>query len=311
MKRVLLVFEPEKSSEAKELVGLVNKYFPHYELHAVIDSHNLESFIGLVNELYVVEKKIDKFNLQGWSQVVTDIAGLFHFDLLLVAATYWGRMLAPRVAAGLDIGLVADVTDLEVDGEIAMIRPAYSGQLFAKIVKQHCDTTMFTVRPGAFEEAVDQQLPTKINYCQEEILPSSIELLSVVDQGTVTDITEAKLLVAGGAGSEGYFNELKSFAKLLDGSAAASRKIVDAGLMSRTYQVGHSGHLVKPSLYIAIGIYGAVQHIEGIKRAQNVLSVNLDPQAPINSLSRWVVVGDGLEFIRVFTDIIEKYRKDA
>jgi electron transfer flavoprotein alpha subunit len=310
MKRSLIVVEPNMITHAQELIGLIRQYFPDYELNAVCLSSDAKLLDGDIEKLWVFDSVINLYDLGGWAKLSIEIANRIHFDLILVAATYWGRMLAPRIAAGLDVGLVADVTDVKINNEVVMVRPAYSGQLFASIVSQHCQSVMMTVRPGAFEPISNQRLNSSVEYYSLEIPFSGIEILSVEKQNISIDISKANLLVAGGAGSESYYARIKELAEQLDGLPAASRKIVDAGIMPRAYQVGHSGYLVKPALYIAIGIYGAVQHIEGIKKANNILSVNIDPQAAINSLARWVVIGDGETFIERFTNIIEKYRKE-
>lgn len=233
----------------------------------------------------------------------TDCVAALHrehrFDAILVPATPFGRMLAPRVAMRLHVGLVADVTGIRRRGdEIEMVRPAFSGKMMAHVVKVGDGPVMMTIRPRTF---ASEDRPRK----NTEILPYSApggsrpgpRLIERRPHPDARDIRESDVLVSGGGGVRRSFDQLKALADALGGLVSASRKVVDSGVAGRHVQVGQSGRTVSPELYIAIGISGSIQHVVGLRNARHVIAVNLDPNAPICALSDIVVEGDAHEFV--------------
>jgi len=234
------------------------------------------------------------------------------FDVLLIPATPFGRMLAPRLAKRLRTGLVADVTDIRRDGErIEMIRPAYSGRILAGIVNQGSGPVMMSIRPGVFTCESRGTLATEFReYRNPAGLRTGIKRLEVKEKARTYDIRDCRVLVSGGGGVKRRFDELRRLADLLNGQVSASRKIVDQGIAPRSIQVGQSGKTVNPRLYIALGIDGAIQHVEGLRNVGTIISVNTSRMAPLCSLSDIVVEGDALEFIDRLTERIEKDRNE-
>lgn len=239
------------------------------------------------------------------SRTLTDIIEQVHqkyqFDSILILATEFGRMIAPRLAMRLKAGLVADITDIEVVGqERRLIRPAYSGNMLASIV---CDSTpiMVSVHPNVFH--VDQLVKesTIINFQLSELKASSIEVLAVTTAEKGQDIREAKVIVSAGAGYQEELNQLRELANELNGTIAVSKQVVEANRAPREIQVGQSGKTVSPNLYIALGIYGSMQHVEGLKNVKDIISVNIDEGAPMNYLASLVVIGDAAEFAEKLT----------
>ncbi len=237
---------------------------------------------------------------------------LYHeheFDCIIFPATFFGRMLAPRLAMRLGVGLVADVTEIgEKDGTPALVRPAFDGKIFATIINAGKPPLMASIRPDVFRYDGDVKKNTKTVEFDPgiEYNKKVIQLLEKVEQPAVTDIRESAVLVSGGGGTKDYFDKLKPLADTLDGMVSASRSIVDSGLATRAIQVGHSGKVVSPALYIALGIYGSVQHIEGLREAEHIITVNTNKNAPIGSLSDIVVEGDAEAFIDMLCERISQ-----
>ena len=233
----------------------------------------------------------------------------YRFDTILIPATSWGRMLAPRLAMRLGVGLVADVVGLEhVQGELQMIRPAYSGKLMAGIVKKGDGPLMMSIRKNAFSPAgaTVSSVPRKV-LVHESQTPSRITFLGSRKKPQATDIRHAEVLVSGGGGVLGQFSRLEDLAVALGGQVAASRRLVDDQVAPRKIQVGQSGKTVSPQLYFALGISGSVQHLEGLKKVPHLIAVNTDREAPICSVADVVVVGDAIEFIDRLLKRIEQH----
>lgn len=238
------------------------------------------------------------------SRVLTDIIQqvqqTYDFDSIIVLATDFGRMVAPRVAMRLEVGLVADITAINSnEKERRLIRPAFSGNMLASIV---CESTpiMASVHPNVFHFKGTKE-PKVSDFVIDELKPSSIEVLAVAQETGSHDIREADVIVAAGAGYQADVTDLKEIAHKLKGAVAVSKPLVEQNRASREIQVGQSGKTVSPHLYIALGIYGSMQHVEGLKNVKDIISVNTDEGAPMNYLANLVVIGDAIEFINKLT----------
>ena len=238
------------------------------------------------------------------SRVLTDIIQqvqqTYEFDSIIVLATDFGRMVAPRVAMRLKVGLVADITAIDThQKERRLIRPAFSGNMLASIV---CDSTpiMASVHPNVFHFQGTKQ-PTVSQFAINQLKPSSIEVLAVTQEAGNQDIREAEVIVAAGAGYHADIADLNGIATKLKGAVAVSKPLVEQPRAPREIQVGQSGKTVSPHLYIALGIYGSMQHVEGLKNVKDIISVNTDEGAPLNYLANLVVIGDAVEFINKLT----------
>lgn len=239
------------------------------------------------------------------SRVLTDIIEQVHatykFDSIIILATDFGRMVAPRAAMRLKVGLTADITSIEVVGqERRLVRPAFSGNMLASII---CDSTpiMASVHPNVFHVAEAVKEPERIDFFPKDLKASSIEVLSITETAGEQDIREAKVIVSAGAGFQSEVDQLKELAELLKGAVAASKPLVEMKRAPREIQVGQSGKTVSPDLYIALGIYGSMQHVEGLKNVKDIISVNTDEGAPMNYLAGLVVIGDAAAFAEQLT----------
>lgn len=237
------------------------------------------------------------------SRMLTDIIEQVHqeyqFDSIIILATEFGRMVAPRLAMRLEVGLVADITDIQVGKRgKKLVRPAFSGNIMASIV---CESSpiMASVHPNVFHAEELTIVPEMIYFVPTELKASSIEVLEVIEgEESTVDIREADVLVSAGGGFKEPIDQLQGLADELTGQVSASKQLVDRKKAPREIQVGQSGKTVSPDLYIALGIYGSTQHIEGLKNVKEIISVNTDLGAPMNYLASLIVHGDAAEFAR-------------
>jgi electron transfer flavoprotein alpha subunit len=221
-------------------------------------------------------------------------------NIVLIGATHTGRDISSRVAATIDAGMTADCTELDVDtgnGELLARRPAFGGKMLATIRCDRHRPQMATARPGIFVPLPAQKgrkgrvEKVDVSWLSGNTYPTEV-IDYVLDTGV--DITKAEVLVAGGLGVGGPegFVKLQELADALGGLVACSRPVADKGWMERSRQVGQTGVSVRPKLYIAVGISGAIQHIEGMKEAGTVVAINKDPNAPIMHYADLALVGD-------------------
>ena len=222
-------------------------------------------------------------------------------EIVLVGATAIGRDLAPRVSARMHTGLTADCTRLEIQEEtnhLMMTRPAFGGNIMATILYPEHRPQMATVRPGVMQCAEKQTGDAS----QVEIFAvagleaaKNVEIVEIIKKiSECVDIADADVLVAGGRGmgSAENFAMLEELAGVLGGTVAASRAAVDAGWQDKSRQVGQTGKTVRPNLYIACGISGAIQHMAGMEESDVIVAINKDETAPIFEIADYGLVGD-------------------
>ena len=238
--------------------------------------------------------------------------------IVLYGATTIGRDLAPRIAARLNTGLTADCTKLEVadteagDKQFRMTRPAFGGNLMATIICPNNRPQMSTVRPGVMQKRQREEgragevtmFAPKFDSSRFKVKLVNTEMKCSCND----DIADAKILVSGGRGvknTEG-FNKLQALADTLGGMVASSRAMVDAGVVDHCIQVGQTGKTVRPELYVACGISGAIQHLAGMQNSDIIVAINKDPDAPIFEVADYGIVGD---LYKVIPQIMEAWDK--
>ncbi|MBV7276655.1 electron transfer flavoprotein subunit alpha/FixB family protein [Clostridium sp. PL3] len=256
---------------------------------------------GADKVIYADSPLLKHFTTDGYAKVICDLATEVKPEAVLVGATFMGRDLAPRVAARLSTGLTADCTSLDIDPEnknLLMTRPAFGGNLMATIVCSDHRPQMSTVRPGVFEKLAKDAARTgeiqKIaaNLSEADIRTKTLDVVKACKD--CMDIGEAKVIVSGGRGlgSKEGFEVLKELADVLDGIVAGSRAAIDNGWLDKAYQVGQTGKTVRPNLYIACGISGAIQHLAGMQDSDYIVAINKDADAPIMKAADLALVGD-------------------
>lgn len=250
---------------------------------------------------YVIAIKDRRILCHDAVNIAASLAGIqeaHNFDCILIAATSFGRVLAPRLAMTLNAPLCADVTMVEHrEGELFLVRPAFDGKMLAAVSCSGRRPFMASIRAGIFSHHAPGNKKGKVlEYQPAALKPWGVRLLEARRKEEAQDIRKSAVLVSAGAGVGRSLEKIQSLARELNGMIASSRKLVDTGIAPRSIQVGQSGKTVSPKLYIALGINGAIQHIEGIKRAEHIISVNTNRDAPLCSLSDIVVEGDAVEF---------------
>jgi electron transfer flavoprotein alpha subunit len=240
-------------------------------------------------------------------------------SIFLVGATSIGRSMGPRVAAKLKTGLTADCTSLNIDqdsGLLQQTRPAYGGNIMATIETTNSRPQMATVRYKMFQEAnlVDEPKGEVIHKPVDMgNLTDRVKVLGFEKAGEQVSISDADIIVSGGLGmgDPSGFELMQELATVLGGAVGASRPTIDEGWINYRHQVGLSGRTVRPTVYLACGISGAVQHQAGMKTSDVIIAVNKDPDAPIFGISNLGVVGDLYEVVPGLVEKIKEHGKDA
>ena len=270
------------------------------------------------DKVYLAESdQLDVFVEDTFTEVITGLIKEHKPNIVLFGATALGRSLAPRVASRLETGLTADCTGLEIDPEtkdLLQTRPAFGGNLMATIVCPNHRPQMASVRPKVFKPVQHDELRMgriiKYDY-KHHNLTQRAQLLAVLkDAAKTAGIAEAEIIVAGGLGL-GDAENFKITGKLAHAIGAvvgASRGAVDAGWASYAHQIGQTGKTVRPKLYIACGISGAIQHLVGMQSSEIIVAINKDPKAPIFNVADYCIVGDVLEVVPALTEEIKKVR---
>jgi electron transfer flavoprotein alpha subunit len=245
-----------------------------------------------------------------YAKLIADIARVQQADVLFIPATAMGKDLAPRVAIKLDAGLASDCTALAVEGgEIIATRPVYAGKALTK-VKITSASKVFTLRPNVFVAGELSGAAAAV-----EILPIDLKEqdLSCVVKGTKQtsgklDVAEADIIVTGGRGLKGpeNFGMIEQLAGALGAAVGASRAVVDAGWRPHDEQVGQTGKTVSPSLYIAVAVSGAIQHLAGMSSSKYIVAINKDKDAPIFQVASYGIVGDAFEIVPALTTEVKK-----
>lgn len=270
--------------------------------------------------MLVEHPELAEYRTLPYARVITDLLRRHRPSIVLLGGTPVGRDLAPRLASALRAGLTADCTalrigPLETGGRryeqlLHQIRPAFGGNLIATIVNPEMHPQMATVREGVMCTPARQ--PGRIGRI-ERVEPAfepgdfALQILERVMRLPEVDLARAQVIVAGGAGVGGPegFELIRELARVLGGEVGATRAAVDAGWVSSDHQVGQTGAVVRPRLYIAAGISGAAQHLVGMEHANTIIAINTDPHAPIFRLAHYRIVGD---LRRLIPQMIDAYR---
>lgn len=277
------------------------------ELTALLIGSNVEALAkdlvayGADKVLVANSHLLKNFTTDGYTKVICDLVNERKPEIVLVGASFIGRDLGPRVAARLSTGLTADCTGLDIDDatkDLLMTRPAFGGNLMATIECADHRPQMSTVRPGVFEKLqkdVNRKgtiEEVKLSLTEDDIRTKVEKVAKSIKD--VMDIGEAKIIVSGGrgVGNKENFTQLKELANILGGAVSGSRAAVDNGWIDKAYQVGQTGKTVRPTLYIACGISGAIQHLAGMQDSDYIIAINKDESAPIMKVADLALVGD-------------------
>ena len=255
---------------------------------------------GADNILLAEHPLLADYHTIAYTMVLEELVEKYRPNILLIGATPLGRDFAPRLSRRVGAGLTADCTDLTIDpdeGILLQTRPAFGGNVMATIANRYSRPQMATVRPGVMEVTKEPGKQGKVVHHQIDLAEEDIDLTimdTVMEKRKPVDLSEAKVIVAGGRGvgdNEG-FRRLEELAECMNGQMAGTRVAVEEGWIPVDRQVGQTGQSVRPELYIACGISGAVQHRAGMMNSRYVIAINRDKRAPIFQVADWGIVGD-------------------
>jgi electron transfer flavoprotein alpha subunit len=290
------------------------------ELTAVLIGNEVEALgkeliaFGADKVLNVNHSLLENYTTDGYTKVICDLVKDKKPEILLIGASFVGRDLGPRVAARLDTGLTADCTGLDIDmntNNLMMTRPAFGGNLMATIECADHRPQMATVRPGVFEKIPKGEYnlggieSINVELKQEDI--RTVIEKKVNTAKNIIDISEADFIVSGGRGigDKESFLLLRELADTVGGVVGASRAAVENGWVDKSYQVGQTGKTVRPTVYIACGISGAIQHLAGMQESDYIIAINKDAEAPLMKVADLAIVGD---FSKIIPELIEQVR---
>ena len=280
---------------------------------------------GADSVVVVEDKMLAEYVTEPYAKALTAVIKECDPEILLFGATSIGRDLAPRVASRVHTGLTADCTKLDIDvwkanaedpGQklLFMTRPAFGGNIMATILCKHYRPQMATVRPGVMKRIpVDHTRTGEIKEIKVEFKPEDMNIVIrevVKEEHKNVDITEAKCLISGGRGigSPEFYGTLQEVASIIGGEISSSRANVDAGWIARERQVGQTGKTVRPELYMACGISGAIQHVAGMEGSEYIIAINKNDTAAIFDVADLGIVGDVRVIMPKLVDALKKYK---
>lgn len=291
------------------------------ELAAVVLGHNVtDSATHLIaagaDKVYVVDQpELAEYEADVYTDALNQLIAKHKPEVILAGATAVGRAFFAKVAVRSRTGLTADCTALSIDKETYLLhqtRPAFGGNIMATIMTPNHRPQMATVRPKVFKMSTPD--PKRKGETLMEVLKlvaASTKIVKSERNASNVNIAEAEIIVAGGRGLKKAENleQLKKLAGLLGGVVGVSRACVDAGWISAAHQVGQTGKTVCPKIYLAFGISGAIQHLEGMRASDTIIAVNSDPNAPIFGISDLGIVGDLFEILPMMVGALEGRRQ--
>lgn len=269
---------------------------------------------GADKVVVVDDVMLEEYVTEPYTKALTAVINAKDPEIVLYGASSIGRDLAPRVSARIHTGLTADCTALEIDEEtklLMMTRPAFGGNIMATIVCEDFRPQMATVRPGVMKALESDASRSgeveefKVEFSDADMNVKIRETVKTAHKSV--DITEAKILVSGGRGigSAEKFKMLEELAGVMEGEVSSSRACVDSGWISADRQVGQTGKTVRPELYLACGISGAIQHAAGMENSDFIVAINRDEDAPIFDIADLGIVGDLNAIVPKLTEAVK------
>ena len=284
---------------------------------------------GADRVIVVDDPELKEYRTEPYTHALASVINEFKPEIMLVGATAIGRDLGPRVSARVATGLTADCTVLEIGdfplvaregqeqkhNQLLMTRPAFGGNTIATIACPNNRPQMATVRPGVMQKrdpvpgAKAEVIDYNPGFTPDNKYVEILDIVKAVDE--VVDIMDAKILVSGGrgVGSPENFKILEDLAEALGGTVSCSRAVVDSGWKPKDLQVGQTGKTVRPQVYFAIGISGAIQHVAGMEESDLIIAINKDETAPIFDVADYGIVGDLNKVVPKLTELVKANKK--
>jgi electron transfer flavoprotein alpha subunit len=273
-------------------------------------------------KIFICDDEILKnYSNEGYTKVIADLVNLHQPSILLGGATAQGKDLLPKVAARLGTGLASDCVGLETnqEGRLVAKRPIFAGKVLVEAIIPEARPQMASLRPNVLEvEKLNESKKAEVEKVKVEIKPNDLRAVIkelIKTAGEKVDLTEAGVIVSGGRGMKSgeSFKILEELACAFGEGAAvgASRSAVDSGFAPHDIQVGQTGKVVNPNLYIACGISGAIQHLAGMRTSKCIVAINKDPEAPIFQVADYGIVADLFTAVPLLTEEIKRLREQG
>jgi electron transfer flavoprotein alpha subunit len=318
MSKKVLVFVESKDGKLRnisfEALTVAQQLADGGEVAAVLIGTGASGFVQEVSQygpdkVYLLEDgALSMYTTDAYTQAFSQLIEEVQADVILMGHTAIGKDLAPRLAARLGAGLVSDCTGAALEnGAIVFTRPIYSGKAFQKKVVNQ-GKVFATLRPNNFEM---QEKPVQAEIVRfQPVIKDVRTIVKEIVRKTTSgvDLSEAKVIISGGRGvkSKEGFKVLQELAEVLGGAVGASRGACDAEYCDYSLQIGQTGKVVTPDLYIACGISGAIQHLAGMSNSKIIVAINKDPEAPIFQVADYGIVGDLFEVVPLLTEEFKK-----
>lgn len=273
------------------------------------EANNLASKLGAwgVNEALVcADENLKNYNPELYCSLLSSVLSAEKPSYVLASSSMLARDLFPRVAQKVGAGVASDCTELSFNGGTALVRrPLYAGKCSAQVEFNNCETKIILMRPNQLPVGTPGSGSTTTKAIALPPVDLKTKIKEIVKGASAKlDLTEANVIVAGGRGMKGpeHFKLLEDLAAVLGATVGASRAVVDAGWVSHSMQVGQTGKTVAPTLYIACGISGAIQHLAGMSGSKVIVAINTDPEAPIFQKATYGIVGDAFTVLPALTE---------
>jgi electron transfer flavoprotein alpha subunit len=320
-KKILGILEQRDGKLKKvsfEVLSIVSKLASelNLECEAVVIGNEIENLnviskYGVNNLTHYKNEKLELYSTSAYTEIITNHAKAADAGYLVFPNTSLGRDLAPHVSIRLNAGCIIDCIKIETSsGEVSAVRPVYAGKALVE-VKFKSDIKVLTIRPNVFKPAVKNEAAEPSITVKDVPSPDlKTRVVEIKKSDEKLDVAEADVIVSGGRGLKGpeNFYLVENLAEALGGAVGASRAVVDAGWRPHSDQVGQTGKTVSPSLYIACGISGAIQHLAGMSSSKYIVAINKDKDAPIFSVADYGIAGDIFEILPTLTEEIKKHK---
>jgi electron transfer flavoprotein alpha subunit len=329
MKNDILVFTEIRNGSIKkitrEIITAAGKLAEQSggKIHAALVGHALEPQVEemrryVTGGVYtVIDPVLGSYSSQGFTEAMAAVIETADPGFVLFGATAMGKDLSARLAARCRAALMTDCTEVGMNGgAFQVVRPVYSGKVYAEVVSAGDALSMASIRPNVYPPAEPLAGETDVFKVTATLSPDRIGSIVreiVKSTGGGKDLTEAEIIVSGGRALKNAenFKLLEELAAVLGGTVGASRAAVDAGYVPHSMQVGQTGKVVNPKLYLAIGISGAIQHLVGMRTSKVIVAINKDPNAPIFQKADYGIVGDLFEIVPMLTNEFRKLHEAA
>lgn len=318
MANKILVFIEQRNGQIKraslEAVKAANNLAEKlsYEVTAVAVGNEVSDLdkINVQKVVHYKNNELENYSTSAYSDLVAEFAKESDAEILFFGNTALGKDLAPRVSVKLEAGIIMDVVEFNInDGNIIASRPVYAGKALTN-VKVNTQKKVFTVRPNVFSLSDEESGSAQVEIKEVSSPNLACKVVEYKKAGGKLDVAEADIIVSGGRGLKeaGNFKLIEDLAEVLGGAVGASRAVVDAGWRPHGEQVGQTGKTVSPTLYVAVGISGAIQHLAGMRSSKYIVAINKDADAPIFQIADYGIAGDAFEIVPALIEELKKVK---